>query len=128
MMATFGNDMASITYKEKTIELNRLTFEQQAEHLSWLRNKVMSEIKVQMRGLPLDLCKHIWSLGRAEAMLIDITSIAPCLEPDALAFALYLSAKQSDKDFSIGDANDVLEYDPQTVGRIVLKDILGFDR
>jgi hypothetical protein len=121
--------MAVIKHKDKEYIVTRLTLEKQLEHLSFLRMNIVGEIKKQMVGLPLDLCKHIWDEARKEVKVVEFHRPEyklECCRFECLVNALVLAV--NDKDFRHKDGMEVLDRDVDGVGLIIIYEILGFPK
>lgn len=121
--------MPTITFNNNKIELNKLTLQQLIKHNQYMRDEVVSEVKRQMVGLPLELCKQIWDSTRQETKQIEVGSDAynvSCKTFPNLAHALYLSASTTSKDFTVENAIEVLSGDP-LIAPMVLYQLLEFN-
>jgi hypothetical protein len=116
-----------IKHNGKEYSLKRLTLQQELEHLAYLKNRVYADVKKQMVGLPLEICKHAWDAARAEAKSIEIGTKSyrdANFTFDGAASAMVLSV--GDKDFTAKDAMAVMATDPVTTAQAVVYDVLGY--
>lgn len=116
-------------HKDKEYTLGPIGLQNRLEHLAWLRLQVMAEVKAQMIGLPLELCKHIWDEARKESKAIEIGTheyqIA-CCKFDALAKALQLATDP--KEITVKESIDILGRDIDTIGPAIMFDVLNFSK
>ena len=119
--------MSTIKYKDKEYELKRLSLAQELEQVAYLRKRIMDEVKLNMVGLPLELCKHCWDAGRLEALKIDLGSPEykdAVFQIEAIAYALILSL--GDKALSLKDGIEILSSGLEATAKKVIAEVLGF--
>lgn len=110
-----------ISIKDKPVTIERLAPSVIQQHVGHLRDLHMAEVKRQMIGLPLEICKHCWDVGRAEARKIEVGTseyIRATMTIPGLAHGLYL-ASQGKAELSLDEASDLIGGDPLMIDAAV---------